>query len=225
MKILKKILIIFNLILSTICLIACTDKNNLGNKSKAKDNVMSEGKNDFVTDYYNEGIDYKNNIIFNPEKNRFVKMDKDTYVDMKQDCKETNIKYDDFDIVVKWYWCKDGERILYRQDLGDFKDGTTNYGDTMAYIVTEKMSGETYLLLCKNSNHGGYSWQYPLKLDIETGKYIDVFADATIDNENIKNYQYLKNWEFTSEGVYVDYSREFLEPESQVWNRRIITQK
>lgn len=205
-----------------VCLTACIGKNNSGNKSKVKDNVMSEGKSSFVADYYNEGIDYKNNIIFNPESNKFVKMGKDTYMDMEQDYKEININYDDFNIMLKWYWCKDGERILYRQDLEDFKNGTINYGDTMAYIVTEKMSGETYLLLCRNSNHTGYSWEYPVKFDVQTGEYTDVFADATIDNENVKNYKYLKNWEFTSEGIYVDYNKVFLELESQIWDRQII---
>lgn len=220
----KKILLVITVIISTICLVSCSDKDNFENNSKVKDNVMSEGKSDFVTDYYNEGIDYKNNIIFNPEQNKFVKMINDTYVEMNQNYKEINIKFDEFDFVLKWYWCKDGERILYRQDLKDFKDGTTNYGDTMAYIVTEKMSGETYLMLCKNSNHTGYLWEYPVKFDVETGEYEDVFADATIDDESVKNYEYLKNWEFTSKGIYVDYHKEIFEPELQVWNRQIINQ-
>lgn len=145
-------------------------------------------------------------------------MENNTYVDLEQNYKEAHITVDDFEDDIKWYYCKDGNRLLYKQDI----DPEEN---TSVYIVTEATSGDTYLLLCKNNTHTGYSWQYPVKFNVETGEYEDVFASATINNKSVKEYGYLKNWQITESNVKVDCNETFLEPESQVWRREIVTDK
>ncbi len=226
----KKFLLLV-LAVGTISLSACSDKNDeLSSKStdkivntiEAGEEEPSEGTNCFETDYYNEGIDYKNNVIFNTDQKKFVKLANNSYEDLSQEYKETNIKYDDFDITLKWYYCKDGDRLLYKQDLDDVNDGTVNYGDYRIYIVTDIISGDTYLLLCKNSTHEGYSYQYPVKFDLETGEIEDVFKEATIDGKSIKDYGYLKNWELKDNEILVDCNEEFNEPEIQKWKRAIV---
>ena len=78
------------------------------------------------------------------------------------------------------------------------------------------------MLLCKYNSHTGYSWQYPVKFNIETGEYEDVFANAMINNKSVKSYGYLKNWEFNDNKIYVDCNEQFLESESQVWSRQTV---
>lgn len=233
----KKRVLMVAMVTTMVCLTACSGKKELGGKKDVNvvesvdtneadsdsDNIkidksLSEGNDTLVKDYYNEGIDYKNNVIFNPDQNKFVKMENNTYVDLEQNYKEAHITVDDFEDDIKWYYCKDGNRLLYKQDI----DPEEN---TSVYIVTEATSGDTYLLLCKNNTHTGYSWQYPVKFNVETGEYEDVFASATINNKSVKEYGYLKNWQITESNVKVDCNETFLEPESQVWRREIVTDK
>lgn len=94
-----------------------------------------------------------------------------------------------------------------------------NPDENSAYIVTERTTGETYLLLCRNTTHTGYAYQYPVKFNVESGEYEDVFADATINGKKVKDYEYLKNWEITLNEVKVDCAEKLLEPESQTWKQ------
>lgn len=184
----------------------------------------------FVTDYYNKGgsDDYRDNVIFNSDIKKFVKMENGEYKELEQGYREQNIKYDDFDIKIKWYFAKDGDRTLYYQDLEDIKSGDVNYGDYRIHIVTDTYNGEDYLLLCKNTTHAGYSWQYPLKFNAETGEYEDFLKDAKVNGKNVKEYGYLsswilkKDWENAEDGISVQCYEVFEEPELQVWSREIV---
>ena len=214
------------MIIGTLCLLACTKNNNessLGKSEQEKDTVeinneeLVEGVNNFKTNPWDDdGIYYKKDIIFNYNQQKFVRMANNTYEELPQEYKETNIKYDKFDITVKWYICHDDERILYNQvlDVGG--------GETYGYIVTEMNYFDTYLLLCDNSTSGGYSYEYPLKFNVETGEVEDIFANATIDGKCVKDYMYLKNWEFKKSGIYVDCDESFVDLKSQKWKRKAI---
>lgn len=211
----KKKILLIAMITAIVCLTACSNKKE-SNKKEEKD--ITENNSESLTEsifYYNEGIDYNNNIIFNPDQKKFVKMENNTYIDLEQDYKEVHIKINDFEDDIKWYYCKEGNSIFYKQYFSDTEENGTH----AIYIVTEKVSGDTYLLLCKNNTHTGYSWEYPVKFNIETGEYEDIFANATINGKDIKQYEYLKNWKITSNDVKVDCSEKLLEPESQTWKQ------
>lgn len=226
----RKRIILIAVVVGMIGLTACSGKkdelsskkdNTIVKTVEANDEIF-EGEDCFLIDYYNDSIDYKNNVIFNPDQNKFIKMADNSYEELEQKYMETNIKYEDFDITLKWYYCKDGERILYKQDLSDVESGEVNNGDYAIYIGTNILSGDTYLLLCKNSTHEGYSFEYPVKFNVETGEIEDVFANATIDGKSVKDYEYLKNWEIKGNEILVDADETFNEPEEQKWERKIV---
>lgn len=226
----RKRIILIAVVVGMIGLTACSSKkdelsskkdNTIVKTVEANDEIF-EGEDCFLIDYYNDSIDYKNNVIFNPDQNKFIKMADNSYEELEQKYMETNIKYEDFDITLKWYYCKDGERILYKQDLSDVESGEVNNGDYAIYIGTNILLGDTYLLLCKNSTHDGYSFEYPVKFNVETGEIEDVFANATIDGKSVKDYEYLKNWEIKGNEILVDADETFNEPEEQKWERKIV---
>lgn len=226
----RKRIILIAVVVGMIGLTACSGKkdelsskkdNTIVKTVEANDEIF-EGEDCFLIDYYNDSIDYKNNVIFNPDQNKFIKMADNSYEELEQKYMETNIKYEDFDITLKWYYCKDGERILYKQDLSDVESGEVNNGDYAIYIGTNILLGDTYLLLCKNSTHEGYSFEYPVKFNVETGEIEDVFANATIDGKSVKDYEYLKNWEIKGNEILVDADETFNEPEEQKWERKIV---
>ena len=79
----RKRMLMVAMVTTMVCLTACSGKKELGGKKDVNvvesvdtneadsdsDNIkidksLSEGNDTLVKDYYNEGIDYKNNVIF-----------------------------------------------------------------------------------------------------------------------------------------------------------------